>query len=262
MADGDTAEVERLYNEQIRQGKTPDSINNAVAAWIKQNNPAIREAAEAIEAGNIELYNGKINEIVESGVSMANAVKWVEAERKKMNEPETAEKEEAPDHPLTWEEIQAGMTSASTEKTYGGGYTTGMLNGLLEDGEIDAALAVREAMLKSGKTEQSIKSSLTSYWKERVIAAYEAGDTQMVNQLMEMLVKMGLNRSTVQGWMTPKKSSSSSKSSGFGSSKGFGSGFGSSSSKKSGFGSSGFGSGSFGSSSTKKKTSSKKNRYW
>lgn len=262
MARGDTAEVERLYNEQIRQGKTTDSINTALATYMKQNNPAIREAAEAIEAGDIGTYNDKINEITETGVSMADAVKWVEAERKKLTGPSEEETEQAQEagRRMTYDEIVAGMTKESDAKTYGSGYTNGMMNSLLEDGHITEALAVREAMLKSGKAEQSIRSSLTSYWKERLIAAYEAGNEEQVRQWINMLVQMGMNRSTVQGWLSPK--TSSSKSTGFGSSKGFGS----SSSKKSGFGSGGFGSGSFGSgsfgSSTKKKSSKKKNRYW
>jgi pentatricopeptide repeat protein len=167
-------------------------------------------------------------------------------------------------------DIVSGMTKA-TSASEDNAYTNGMMNSLLEDGNVDAAKAVRDDMLANGKKAASINSSLTSYWKPLLQAAYDNGDMAEVRRITSMLVEMGMKRTTVSGWTQEKSGSSSSsskKKSGFGSGSfgsgsygssgkksskksGFGSGsFGSSgkkSSKKSGFGSGSFGSGKFGS---------------
>ena len=196
-------------------------------------------------------YNEKINALTHKGLSMANAVKYVEAARKKLNnvdletEPDRAE---TPAGMLTYEEIVASMRKDESEQAY----TNGMMNSLLEDGNLTAAIAIRDDMIANGKKASSINSSLASYWKPRLQAAYDAGDMETVRNITKMLVEMGLKRTTIQGW-TSGSTGSSSSSTGFG---GFGfSGFGStgkkSTTKKSSsknskstfFGGSGFGSG-------------------
>ena len=260
MASGDTAEAERLYNGQLAQGKTSESINTAIANWQKANIPQIRQAAEAIEiSGDIDLYNRLIKEITEQGISTANAVKYVESERQKIKKAEKAEKEAkeqkeaqpaAGPQRMTYEQITASMTKEASDQIY----TNGMMNSLLEDGNVAQAVAVKNAMLESGKKQSAINSSLTSYWKPILQAAYDAGDMQTVRQITEMLMEMGMNRSTIQGWTGTKSSGSS----GFGS-RSFGSGsFGSGSFGSGAFGKNTFGSGSFGTTAGKKKTNSKK----
>ena len=256
MASGDTAEAERLYNGQLAQGKTPQSLNTAIANWQKENIPQIKQAAQAIEDGDISLYNRLVREITEQGVSTANAVKYVESERKKLQEAAQKKEEENENRQtqtpqrMTYDQITAGMTKEASDLLY----TNGMMNSLLEDGNVAQAVAVKNAMLESGKKQSAINSSLTSYWKPILKAAYDAGDMQTVRQITEMLMEMGMNRSTIQGWTGTKSSGSS----GFGS-RSFGSGsFGSGSFGKSSFGSGTFGSGSFGTTAGKKKTSSKK----
>jgi pentatricopeptide repeat protein len=254
MMDGNQAEAVRLYNEQLRQGKTADALNTAIATWQKENIPEIRQAAEAIEAGDITEYNRLINQLTEMGLSMTNAVKYVEAERKKG---EKGNRQEAVGNSgpsvMTYDEIVSGMTKA-TANSEQNAYTNGMMNSLLEDGNVEAAMAVRDDMLKNGNKKLSaINSSLTSFWKPRIQEAYANGDMEEVRRITNMLVQMGMKRTTITGWTSNTKStsSSSSKKSGFGSGS-FGSGgFGSSSKKssskkKSGFGSGSFGSGSFG----------------
>ena len=238
MMDGDEAEAMRLYNEQIRQGKSVDALNSAIASWQKANIPEIRQAAEAIDNGDLSLYNQLINELTGKGLSMTNAVKYVEAERKKM----TAEpkKEEEASGALTYQQILSGMTK-ETKTSEDNSYTNGMMNSLLEDGNVQAAMAVRDDMLANGKTKSSISSSLSSFWKPRLQEAYAAGDMVTVRQITQMLVQMGLKHTTIQGWTSSTGTSSSS-----------------SSSKKSSFGSGSFGGGSFGNS---KKSSSKKSSF-
>jgi hypothetical protein len=258
LAEGNQAEAMRLYNEQLRQGKSADSINNAIAAWQKANIPEIKEAAQAIDGGDIGRYNELINQIVAKGVSMANAVKYVEAARKKLTEGAETGGEGAGQgqggQPMTFDEIVAGLTSDSTEKTYGAGYTNGMLNSLLEDGNVEGAIRVRDAMIQSGKTKSSINSAMTSYWKPILVTAYEDGDMVTVRRITDMLVEMGVSRTTITGWT----SKSTSSGSGFGSG-GFGSGgFGSGGFGSGGFGSGGFGSGGFGSGGFGKKKSKKR----
>lgn len=237
MMDGDEAEAMRLYNEQLRQGKSVDALNSAIASWQKANIPEIKQAAEAIDNGDLSLYNQLINELTGKGLSMTNAVKYVEAERKKM----TAEpkKEEEASGALTYQEILSGMTK-ETKTSEDNSYTNGMMNSLLEDGNVQAAMAVRDDMLANGKTKSSISSSLSSFWKPRLQEAYAAGDMVTVRQITQMLVQMGLKHTTIQGWTSSTGTSSSS------------------SSKKSGFGSGSFGGGSFGNS---KKSSSKKSSF-
>jgi uncharacterized coiled-coil DUF342 family protein len=247
MMQGNQAEAVRLYNEQLRQGKTADALNTAIASWQKENIPEIRKAAEAIEAGDISEYNRLINQLTEMGLSMTNAVKYVEAARKKGE----GRKEEVGGNntPMTYEEIVSGMTKATTNSEENV-YTNGMMNSLLEDGNVAAAMAVKDDMLKNGNKKLSaINSSLTSFWKPRLQEAYANGDMEEVRRITNMLVQMGMKRTTITGWTSSTKStsSSSSKKSGFGSGT-FGSGgFGSSSKKSSSKKKSGFGSGSFGS---------------
>jgi hypothetical protein len=236
-------------------------------AWQKENVPEIREAAEAIDAGDVSLYNRLLGEAQEKGVSLANAVKLAESIRKEKNKQESTAAEQTAQAALTYEEIMAGMTSESTQSTYGKTYTTGQLNSLLEDsletGDTSSALEVRNAMLEQGKTQTSINSSLTRYWKERLQQAYNEGDMVTVRTITDMLERMGMKKSTIQGWTAEKSSlfgNSSTRSTGFGSggfgnkktgsstrSTGFGSGGFGSSTKKSGSKKSGFGSGGFGS---------------
>ena len=258
LMEGNEVEATRLYNEQLRQGKSADSLNSAILTWQRENIPEIREAAEAIEAGDISTYNQKLNAATQKGVSMANAVKMAESERKKLTktEPAPAKKRE-----YTYDEILAGLTTDSTESSYSKSvYTNGQMNSLLEDGNIDAAIQVRDAMLEGGKTQTQINSSLTSYWKERLKQAYDEGDMAEVRRISEMLQHMGMKQSTIQKWTTSGTSlfggsgtfgSSSKKSGGFGSGT-----FGSSSKKTSK--STGFGSGTFGSSTKKSSKSTKK----
>ena len=246
MMDGNQAEAVRLYNEQLRQGKTADALNTAIAGWQKENIPEIRQAAEAIEAGDITEYNRLINQLTEMGLSMTNSVKYVEAARKKGE----GRKEEVGGNntPMTYDEIVSGMTKA-TKTSEQNAYTNGMMNSLLEDGNVAAAMAVRDDMIKNGNKKLSaINSSLTSFWKPRIQEAYANGDMEEVRRITNMLVQMGMKRTTITGWTSNTKStsSSSSKKSGFGSGT-FGSGSFGSSSKKSSKKKSGFGSGSFGS---------------
>jgi len=257
MMDGNQAEATRLYNEQLRQGKTADALNTAIATWQKENIPQIREAAEAIEWGDLAEYNALINELVSMGLSMTNAVKYVEAERGKMQKTDDNQETTRSSEPMTYEDIVSGMTKDESDSQY----TNGQMNSLLEYGDIEQAKAIRDEMLKAGKKSSSINSSLTSHWKPMLQAAYQAGDMAEVRRITNMLVEMGMKRTTIAGWTNSAGSSSSSSSkSGFGS-KGFGSGsFGSggfgkkSSKKKSGFGSGSFGSGGFGKKSSKKKS--------
>jgi pentatricopeptide repeat protein len=226
MMDGNQAEAERLYNEQLRQGKTADSLNSAIATWQKQNIPEIRQAAEAIEAGNISEYNRLLNGLTKQGISLTNAVKYVESERKKLGAGEEKAPEAVQPGRLTYDQITAGMTKEESDQVY----TNGMINSLLEDGNVSAAKAIRDDMLARGKKQSAISSSLSSYWKERYIEAYNAGDMTEVRRITDMLVELGVNRSTITGW-TGTKSSGSSYSSSY-----YSSGFGKSSSKKKGFG--------------------------
>lgn len=250
MMEGNQAEAVRLYNEQLRQGKTADSLNTAIATWQKENIPQIREAAEAIEWGDLAGYNSLINDLVSMGLSMSNAVKYVEAERGKMQKGDEGNSQEAVgNRNYSYDEIVAGMTKSESDLMY----TNGQMNSLLEYGDIEQAKAIRDEMLKAGKKSSSINSSLTSHWKPLLQAAYAAGDMAEVRRITNMLVSMGMKRTTVTGWTTSgsgTSSSSSKKKSGFGSgsfgSGGFGSNSKKSSKKKSGFGSGSFGSGSFG----------------
>ena len=253
MMEGRQAEAVRLYNEQLRQGKTADALNSAIATWQKANIPEIREAAEAIDSGDLVGYNSKINQLVEMGLSMTNAVKYVEAVRKKNEKSGELRVESGANSPMSYQDIVSGMTK-TTATSEENSYTNGMMNSLLEDNNIEAAKAIRDDMLKNGKKSSAINSSLTSHWKPLLQAAYAEGDMAEVRRITNMLVSMGMKRTTVTGWATSgssTSSSSSSKKTGFGSGS-FGSGgFGSSSKKssskkKTGFGSGSFGSGTFG----------------
>ena len=148
MMDGNEAEATRLYNEQLRQGKKADALNTAIATWQKANIPEIREAAQAIDSGDLTEYNRLINELTKMGLSMTNAVKYVEAVRKKSQEGsrEQATGSSNSGSALTYQEILDGMTK-ETATSESMSYTNGMMNSLLEDGNVDAAKQVRDDMI-------------------------------------------------------------------------------------------------------------------
>ena len=206
MADGDRAEAERLYNEQLRQGKSGQAVSTAIKTALKREHAqTIREAAQAIEKGDVTTYNNLINQMTKGGVNMANAVSWVETERKKIGKAGAEEnnesaKETAPIR-LTYDEIMESLLPANAKSEQ---YTTGMLTSLQESGNLAEAQKVYQKLLETRKA-SSIQSSMTSYWKPQLVAAYNRGDMTEVKRIKSMLMKFGYKEKTIANWTKKKK---------------------------------------------------------
>ena len=242
---GDKDTYTRIYNRLRTQGKSDKQINSALRSWMKTGDPRIRQAAEAIDSGDIDTYNRLINEMVADGFAMASVVTAIEAVRKEGPAEETAaETAEAPGRALTYEEIIAAQENEGASA-----YTYAQMNQLLDSGNTRAAQTVQKALFKSKGT-TAVKSALTSYWKPKYQAAYQARNRSELNRITRLLKAMGYSDASLAKWKSVDADGGSAKSTGFGSGS-FGSGgFGSSkksSRKRSGFGSGGFGgSGRFG----------------
>lgn len=236
---GDQETYVRLYNRLLRQGKTQSQINSAMKTWMKQNDPRIQQAANAIDGGDIDTYNRLINEMTADGYGMANVVTTIEAVRKAAASAESGELsvESGANTPLSYDQIMAAQENDSASA-----YTYAQLNQLLESGNTQAARKVQSALFKSKGT-TAVKSALTSYWKPKYQEAYQQRNRTELNRIVRLLKTMGYSDSSINKWKTAETTTTSSKkksSSRFGG--GFGGSFGSSKKKSSRFGG-GFGGG-------------------
>ena len=173
IVDGDTANLDRLKKEY----KDSDAYKSAVRKALKENDPRIKEAAEAKYNGYMETFKRIVLEIKAEGhFSQDDIVSAV-------NSTVTTLKKEAE------EEITTEWYNEETEETQdeeSSVYTNSDVNDALERGDVTMAKEIIndivDAKVKSGKTESeaksSIKSSITSYWKDIYLAS---SDSEKVN---------------------------------------------------------------------------------
>ena len=205
----DLTKSEKLYNAVIRGDnkllehykssyKTQSSYETALRKALRENDPRVKEAAEAYNDGDFETYSRIIKEIVGEGHFDSELVgKAVKAEAEKI----------APSSSTTEEETDK-------DKAYSI-YQAKDINTALDKGDTAYAKKIIDELVKTkqanGMTEKnaksSVKSSITSYWKPLYVAAYEKGNNAEMTRIRFILRDCGLYGNadeiiaTVNGWV-------------------------------------------------------------
>ena len=157
IVDGDQATLDRLKSGY----KTEESYHTAVRKALRENDPRIREAAEAHMDGDLTERARIAKQIASEGnFSVDDVIAAINAEitklKKKSGETEEESEEEAKEDEVV---------------SY---YKGSDINIALEGGDTSTAKTIIDDLVKTkmanGKTEKeakaSVKSSITSYWKE------------------------------------------------------------------------------------------------
>ena len=170
--------------------KTEDAYEQAVRKGLRENDPRIREAAQARIDGDISEYSSIVREIKAEGYfSQDTIVAAVNAEinliNKEAKEQNAGGNDEIDD---TEEEKATSIYKASD------------INTAFDNGDTDTALAIIEDIIETkvanGMTEKdaksSVKSSITSYWKPLFLEAYTNKDSAEQKRIRQILIASGL----------------------------------------------------------------------
>ncbi len=207
---GDMNEYTRLFNRLRKQGKTDTQIMTALKKEYRENDKRIIAAAEALNVGDLDTYETMAGEVTSLGFApstVRDMVSTKAAALKKEAQAEDTEDTAAGEYQAyTTEEALTASIKNSDGTT--GLYTTSMLNGLLENGDTQAAQKVRRALIKeNGQTK--VDSAIQKKFKSLIVDAWEAGDATEYNRLKNILKAVGFTESTIASWVRGTKSSSS-----------------------------------------------------
>ena len=182
--DGDTAH----YNRVAARYENQSAAELALRKELRENDRRIAEAAQAKLEGDLESYEAIVERITGEGIfdrsmvvrAVNNEVSALKQDAEKGNTvPKAETEEEIPDEAL---------------------YTATDLNAAIDRGDRADFTDVYEYLLAwhvdGGKTEararSSIKSSVTSFWKKRYLAAWQSNDTKEIKRIQEALTATGL----------------------------------------------------------------------
>ena len=203
----------RLYNAIIEGDKKHEAslraefeddkaIESAIRKALRENDPRIKEAAEARYKGDSAKYERLVREIVKEGhFSQDLVIGAVNTELNDLRSKETKTEEE---------EKTEKVTSL---------YSTYDLEVAFKTGKTDRAVVVIDELIKNkvanGMEEKaarsSVKSSVTSYWKPLYKAAAKAKNEAEKKRIREILKATGLYGNatdivnTVNGWLKEKE---------------------------------------------------------
>lgn len=180
---GDTAH----YNRVKSRYESPQAAELALRQALRDNDPRIAEAAQARISGELDVYESIVEQIEGEGVfdrnivirAVNNEINAINNDAKATTVPKAEDEEEDTPEQL---------------------YKSSDLNAALERGDEDDFLDVYASLLSykmdAGKTEaqakSAVKSSITTYWKKRYLAAWEANDTQEIKRIQAVLLSTGL----------------------------------------------------------------------
>ena len=199
--------AQRLYNAYLEEDeskiekasrlfKDQDAIDSAIRKALRENDPRIKEAAEAYIGGDVSQLGETIREIAGEGhFSEEDIEAAIRGEIAKLS-PKEEPNEEAKDE----------VTSI---------HRASDVNVALNSGDTETALAIIDDLVKTkvangmdeDKARSSVRSSLTSYWKPLYKQAYAANDTEEMKRIRLLLHKSGLYGGgndvvkTVRGWL-------------------------------------------------------------
>lgn len=175
IVNGDEARLD-VYKSSY---KTEDAYNAAVRKALRENDPRIKEAAEARYNGDLTEYTRIAREIIGEGYfSQDDVVSAINAEMNSIGKgtEETTQTEDKADK----------VTSI---------YSASDVNTAFDKGDSRTALAIIDDLIntkvangmdeKSAKS--SVKSSMTSYWKPLYKAAYKAKNTAEMARIRKIL---------------------------------------------------------------------------
>lgn len=180
---GDTAH----YNRVRARYESPQAAELALRQALRDNDQRIAEAAQARISGELDVYESIVEQIEKEGVfdrnivirAVNNEINAINNDAKTTTTPKAEDEEEDTPEQL---------------------YKSSDLNAALERGEEDDFLDVYASLLSykmdAGKTEaqakSAVKSSITTYWKKRYLAAWENNDTKEIKRIQAVLLSTGL----------------------------------------------------------------------
>ena len=177
---GDQVQIERIksrYNDD-------KAIEAAIRQALRENDPRIKEAAQARYEGDISEYTRIARTIIAQGkFSQDTIVAAINAEMNAIKKGETVEEEETEDI----DEVTSIYSSSDINSAFDSGDTNMALEIINDLIETKVANGMEE---KNAKT--SIRSSMTSYWKPLYKEAYKNGDTQEMYRIRTILLSSGL----------------------------------------------------------------------
>ena len=182
------------YADRLKSGYKDDkAIESALKKALRENDPRIKEAAEARVNGDFDEYERLFNEIEGEGNFEFNTIKSaISTEFNKLNDSSEGETSDDDDDVDKAESI----------------YKTSDMNLAFEKGNTSSALEVIDDIVKvktenyinegetkkdaEKKAKSSVKSSMTSYWKPLYLEAYKNGDNNEMKRIRNILLSSGL----------------------------------------------------------------------
>jgi hypothetical protein len=204
LVSGDESRIAVLRTEY----KTEDAYEQAIRKGLRENDPRIREAAQARIDGDISEYSVIVREIKAEGhFSQDTIVAAVNAEINLINK-ETKEQNAGGN-----DEIE------DTEEKASSIYKASDINAAFDNGDTNMALTIIKDLVvtkvSNGMTEKeaqsSVRSSITSYWKPLFLEAYNNKDSAEQQRIRRILIASGLYGrtseviKTTQQWIKDSK---------------------------------------------------------
>jgi hypothetical protein len=208
--------------------KTTDSYTSAIRKALRENDPRIKEAAKALNSGNVRAFSGYIDTIVAEGHFDEEMVESaIRAEAKSFN----TKIKDAAEAKSKGDEEEYEKIVRELRKAYRGIYSQDDIVNLIkkaqegildtDDEDVDEATSIYSASdintafenrdngmalkiindlvatkVANGKTEKeaksSLRSSMTSYYKPLYKAAYQSGDSAEMLRIRKILLASGL----------------------------------------------------------------------
>ena len=192
---GDQVQIERIKNRY----KDEKAIESAMRQALRDNDPRIKEAAQARYEGDISEYTRIAKQIIAQGkFSQDTIVAAINAELNAIKRGEVTEVVETEDE----DEVTSIYSSSDINVAFNNGDTDMALEIINDLIETKMANGMEEKNARS-----SIKSSITSYWKPLYKQAYEMGDSAEMYRIRTILLASGLYGSandvvkTVWNWV-------------------------------------------------------------
>lgn len=190
-------EGDKVYADRIKGTYKDDkAVISAIRKALRENDPRVKEAAEAYIGGDVAAFGRTIEEIAGEGHFSAEDIEAaIRSEISKLSPKEETDEAETEEH-----------TSI---------YRASDVNVALDSGDMETALMIIDDLVKTkvangakkSDARSDIRSSLTSYWKPLYKEAYANKDSEEMKRIRLILHKTGLYGSgddvvkTTQGWL-------------------------------------------------------------
>ena len=171
LATGNRADIQKEINDLKGRGVSEDDINSKIKGWIKENDSTVAAEAERYKQGNLNSFESTVKSVAEKYCadesSVAGAIRSAAGDKSKAIE----------DTIYAYGDLHTSIGSMNTAQTQK--IAVSIINAKTE---AYAAEGYPRAEAQK-KAKQSVRSSLTSEWKEKYLAADSTGRTQIRQQL-------------------------------------------------------------------------------